>query len=81
MAQEEKGEKTIWVERGRKWVREAWSNKKLNEVYMDVGLMGEPHQVSAWLWFAGLSGYVQNARASLLTPIPLPSEEMGGSSA
>jgi hypothetical protein len=45
MAQAEEGTKQIWLQRGREWVPEDWSVKRLNEHYMDVGLTGKPHQV------------------------------------
>jgi ABC-type antimicrobial peptide transport system ATPase subunit len=36
----------VWVKRGREWEWEKWRKMKLSEVYMDVGLTGQPHQVS-----------------------------------
>lgn len=36
----------VWVKRGREWEWEKWKRGKVAEVYMDVGLMGKPHQVS-----------------------------------
>jgi hypothetical protein len=46
MAQKEDGESEVWVKRGKEWAPESWSNKRLNEQYLDVGLTGKPHQVS-----------------------------------
>jgi len=45
MVQEKEGERGVWVQRGKEWVKEMWGRGKLNEVYMDVGLTGVPHQV------------------------------------
>ncbi len=45
MMQNETGDAPVWVKRGREWSEESWSVAKLNEVYMDVGLAGKPHQV------------------------------------
>lgn len=44
MMQAEEGDAEIWLKRGREWAPETWSVKKLNAEYMDVGLMGKPHQ-------------------------------------
>jgi hypothetical protein len=47
MTQNTTGDVDLWVKRGREWAEEKWSVGKLNEYYMDVGLTGKPHQVSA----------------------------------
>lgn len=44
MAQAEEGSKDIWLRRGREWVPEDWSIKRLNEHYLDISLTGKPHQ-------------------------------------
>ena len=46
MAQETEGQSEVWVQRGKEWDKEWWRNGKLNDVYMDVGLTGQPHQAS-----------------------------------
>lgn len=46
MAQTHEGTRRVWVKRGREWHHEQWGNGKLNQVYLDVGLTGKPHQVS-----------------------------------
>ena len=45
MAQNTTGSKDVWVKRNGEWVQESWSSKRLNEAYMDIGLVGKPHQV------------------------------------
>lgn len=49
MAQNGQGSDEVYVQRGRQWERESWEKGKLNEVYLDVGLTGKPHQVSVVL--------------------------------
>lgn len=36
----------LWVKRGNAWEWEKWRKSKVADVYMDVGLTGQPHQVS-----------------------------------
>lgn len=45
MAQNDEGDREVWLQRGREWVPESWGIKKLNDVYLDIGLTGKPHQV------------------------------------
>ena len=45
LAQKEEGTADVWLHRGRDWIPENWSVKKLNEQYLDIGLTGKPHQV------------------------------------
>ncbi len=45
MMQQVEGDRDVYVKRDLLWRKETWSNRKLNEVYMDVGLSGQPHQV------------------------------------
>lgn len=44
LAQADEGEKALWVKKGRSWEKQSWGVKRLNEMYMDVGLSGQPHQ-------------------------------------
>lgn len=46
MAQGKEGDQGVWVERGKEWVWEVWNKGRLNAGWMDVGLSGQPHQVS-----------------------------------
>lgn len=46
MSQNKTGEAEIWVNRHGTWEPESWSVEKLNDMYLDIGLTGKPHQVS-----------------------------------
>ena len=50
LAQRTEGDENVWVARDGGWELETWSVKKLNERYMDVGIIGPIHQVSHVLW-------------------------------
>ncbi|KAL7424320.1 hypothetical protein Q5752_000002 [Cryptotrichosporon argae] len=43
VANRQDGESDVWVER-KGWVKERIGNKVLNEAYLDIGLIGKPHQ-------------------------------------
>ena len=68
MAQNGGGDKRIYVERGLVWVPEQWDGDKLNEVYLDIGLTGRPHQVSEcqviFIW-ESLSAGLHSARRKM----------------
>lgn len=46
MTAEKKGSREMWMQRGEEWMLEQWGMEMLNDKYMNVGLMGKPHQVS-----------------------------------
>jgi len=45
-AQNSKGNEQVYVQRGQSWELESWDGGKLNEMYLDIGLIGGPRQVS-----------------------------------
>jgi hypothetical protein len=44
LAQNTTGSADVWVKRQGEWVKESWGTKRLNEAYMDVGLVGDAHR-------------------------------------
>lgn len=45
LAQNGNGTDQVLVERSQGWVSETWGREQLNEAYLDIGLIGGPHQV------------------------------------